>query len=744
MKINLPFLQSGYRSSNALNTALQRIISAFDNTLSRDGTSPNEMLAPLDMNSNRIINLGAPVGESDAVRLQDILNLDGGTIDLAGKANTDASNVGVYRDNWLQEIGAASVNASNLTPANVADWASKLGLDPKNRGFWNASTNVPELESGVGTEGDYYRVSVDGTTELDGIDDWIKGDTVVFSDGAWVKIAAGDTGPNLLYVTVEDHGGKANDPTFDNTPAILAAEAWMTAKTVEEPGFRGVLQFRGGVDYYFKGTLLMNRMGGAWQGNRTRLIYNGESTTRDLIVFGHYNGGEALAGKPQIRDVKVDGLQILSTTKMTAGWAVRTRSCIESTFNLELQTQRGYEELGHNLWNGLWSEWSSTTVYEGITYVAQNTVIAINGAPGLAGGKSDVWFKIGKVAGGQIGCHIGGGFGGIWFMGDSTFISNRKHVLIDQALTAENNREVMFKGTTFDYTNTNGNGSADTPGDVGIDVADASEVFIDITDCWIAGAHGAHIIVRAVSSAFINCSGNRWFLGKPHPTDPTLLGHAIVTDSATSRIFINGGQANAFPGIVFRSRVANHNLNFADVHTWNCPAGVYDNAFVSTTDTTFRPVSGATWTRSGWFDNNVLVGPSVDQDFYLRRSGVDPVVNFDAGDFFQYLKGSNRLELNINGSKPLAINSGGIAIAGSPHIFPVYVYGTLDGAGARSGSLGVPQARILYGFVSITNGNGSATQVVQVQADGTSYYIVSPDGSGDGGKAYKGLVWCLA
>lgn len=50
------------------------IISAFDNTLSRDGTSPNQMGAELDMNSNRIINLPAPISGTEPVRLQDITN----------------------------------------------------------------------------------------------------------------------------------------------------------------------------------------------------------------------------------------------------------------------------------------------------------------------------------------------------------------------------------------------------------------------------------------------------------------------------------------------------------------------------------------------------------------------------------------------------------------------------------------------------------------------------------------------
>lgn len=54
------------------------IETAFDNTLSRDGTSPNTMLANLDMNSFRIYNLSAPLNGSEPLRLQDANTLNGG------------------------------------------------------------------------------------------------------------------------------------------------------------------------------------------------------------------------------------------------------------------------------------------------------------------------------------------------------------------------------------------------------------------------------------------------------------------------------------------------------------------------------------------------------------------------------------------------------------------------------------------------------------------------------------------
>ena len=61
------------------------------------------------------------------------------------------------------------------------------------KGTWNASTNDPALSSGVGTKGDYYVVSVAGSTNLDGTTLWGVGDWVVFNGSIWQKVDGGDT-----------------------------------------------------------------------------------------------------------------------------------------------------------------------------------------------------------------------------------------------------------------------------------------------------------------------------------------------------------------------------------------------------------------------------------------------------------------------------------------------------------------------------------------------------------------------
>ena len=55
-------------------------------------------------------------------------------------------------------------------------------------GFWNALTNTPTLASSAGTNGNYYVVSVAGTTNLNGITDWQVGDWAIYNGTAWQKI----------------------------------------------------------------------------------------------------------------------------------------------------------------------------------------------------------------------------------------------------------------------------------------------------------------------------------------------------------------------------------------------------------------------------------------------------------------------------------------------------------------------------------------------------------------------------
>lgn len=83
------------------------------------------------------------------------------------------------------------------------------------KGTWNASTNTPTIVSSTGTKGDYYVVSVAGTTAIDGISNWGVGDWIVFNGAAWQRVEGGAdlNGVNVSFT------GTASGPTYETSNA---------------------------------------------------------------------------------------------------------------------------------------------------------------------------------------------------------------------------------------------------------------------------------------------------------------------------------------------------------------------------------------------------------------------------------------------------------------------------------------------------------------------------------------------
>jgi hypothetical protein len=121
------------------------------------------------------------------------------------------------------------------------------------KGTWNASTNTPTITSSVGTKGDYYQVSVAGSTTINGISNWGVGDVIAFNGVVWQRIEGGadlngvdlsvsgtttlsgltastalalDANKNVVSVTNTGTGDNvlATSPTL-TTPALGAATA---------------------------------------------------------------------------------------------------------------------------------------------------------------------------------------------------------------------------------------------------------------------------------------------------------------------------------------------------------------------------------------------------------------------------------------------------------------------------------------------------------------------------------------
>ena len=63
--------------------------------------------------------------------------------------------------------------------------ATGTGAAERYLGTWDASTNTPTIVSSTGTRGDYYDISVTGTTNIDGTTSWTAGGEIAFNGSIW-------------------------------------------------------------------------------------------------------------------------------------------------------------------------------------------------------------------------------------------------------------------------------------------------------------------------------------------------------------------------------------------------------------------------------------------------------------------------------------------------------------------------------------------------------------------------------
>lgn len=99
--------------------------------------------------------------------------------DITGLGTASTKNAGVA-------LGVATLDASGKVPISEIPDAVIGALSYQ--GTWDASTNTPTLTSSVGTKGYYYVVSVAGSTNLNGVTDWLVGDWAVYNGTAWQKV----------------------------------------------------------------------------------------------------------------------------------------------------------------------------------------------------------------------------------------------------------------------------------------------------------------------------------------------------------------------------------------------------------------------------------------------------------------------------------------------------------------------------------------------------------------------------
>jgi hypothetical protein len=110
---------------------------------------------------------------------------------VAGKSGNVALDIsdianGVSSALLAAASGIATLDAAGKIPASQLPASVTGGIIYQ--GTWDASTNTPRLSSGTGTKGWLYKVSVAGSSSIDGISQWNLGDHIVFDGTTWDKI----------------------------------------------------------------------------------------------------------------------------------------------------------------------------------------------------------------------------------------------------------------------------------------------------------------------------------------------------------------------------------------------------------------------------------------------------------------------------------------------------------------------------------------------------------------------------
>ena len=196
---------------------------------------------------------GAGVGTygstSDSIKI-DTITLDayGRVTNVATGATGQVNSIGTGSSTTISIGGTAIVPTVSTVTAAVANAGTALATGDQIydfvtgqianipsglsfEGSWNASTDSPDLSTATPDNGQFWIVSVAGTTDLDGIDEWAVGDWAIYvSTGAgtdgWQKVdnsstlsGFGDTNQVTYWTSTGNVAGDSNftfNPTSNN------------------------------------------------------------------------------------------------------------------------------------------------------------------------------------------------------------------------------------------------------------------------------------------------------------------------------------------------------------------------------------------------------------------------------------------------------------------------------------------------------------------------------------------------
>lgn len=186
-------------SATVINNNNATLEEAIDNTLSRDGTSPNEMNAQLDMNSNPIINLPVPTTTGEPVRLGDIGTsvFDTGVVASAFGQDLVAAETAAEARTLLEVASSGAVSDGDKGDIIVSGSGAAWTIDTAAVTYakiQDVSTNQVVLGRNTSGSGDVEEVTASQLL------DWVGGTQgqILFRDvGSWTVLSPGTNGQIL-------------------------------------------------------------------------------------------------------------------------------------------------------------------------------------------------------------------------------------------------------------------------------------------------------------------------------------------------------------------------------------------------------------------------------------------------------------------------------------------------------------------------------------------------------------------
>lgn len=353
---DLSSLTSNEQSAvNLINANNALIETASDNTLSRDGTSPNQMLADLDMNSQRILNLPTPSAGTDPLRLQDYNTLiSGGTVTTG-----------------------APTNASYLTLATNATLSNERVFTP--------GRNLKSTDAGVGSTYTVANISkfvtpeefgavgdgaADDTTSVQAaVASCVTNNTHLFLSG-YYKVTSTITIPTgFTGLTIYGTGnGRSGFITTTNIPVLTfnSAGGIIINVTVKDVLFLGAVSGTSEIGILFTGANFIQHC--TFSGLRFYNIYAGfKDTTAAKVNWCTFD---------TIKVQEATNYGYLSTTGSGTGNVFSSWTAIVTTSVIEMGD--GSSSIGDLTFTGLQCGGTSATGIK-LTGGSYNKLIVING-----------------------------------------------------------------------------------------------------------------------------------------------------------------------------------------------------------------------------------------------------------------------------------------------------------------------------------------------------------------------------